>query len=136
MLLYADMLKNGSTKPIQFTAHNKLLCTTHAKRLAKIVAHSPSEQHSPDNYFLVHDRTCHQYVGNIIAALVATAVLSREGVSYYWALIIPAAANATWAIVIYVFLPPHPEEIGLESPKDTEKVRRRPGLRVKLPFLL
>ncbi|CAB1097621.1 unnamed protein product [Ectocarpus sp. CCAP 1310/34] len=65
--------------------------------------------------------TCHQYVGNIIAALVATAVLSREGVSYYWALIIPAAANAIWGLVIYMFLPPHPEEIGLESPKDTEK---------------
>ncbi|CAN0571023.1 unnamed protein product, partial [Ectocarpus sp. 12 AP-2014] len=57
--------------------------------------------------------TCHQYVGNIIAALVATAVLSREGVSYYWALIIPAAANAIWGLVIYMFLPPHPEEIGL-----------------------
>ncbi|CAM9273036.1 unnamed protein product, partial [Ectocarpus sp. 13 AM-2016] len=74
--------------------------------------------------------TCHQYVGNIIAALVATAVLSREGVSYYWALIIPAAANAIWGLVIYIFLPPHPEEIGLESPKDTEKVRRS-GLRLK-----
>lgn len=77
--------------------------------------------------FLVRDRTCHQYVGNIIAALVATAVLSREGVSYYWALIIPAAANATWGFVIYMFLPPHPEEIGLESPKDTEKVSKTPG---------
>ncbi len=71
-------------------------------------------------------------MGNIIAALVATAVLSREGVSYYWALIIPAAANATWGLVIYLFLPPHPEEIGLESPKDTEKVRCR-GLALENP---
>lgn len=62
-------------------------------------------------------------MGNIIAALVATAVLSREGVSYYWALLIPAAANAFWAFVIYFFLPPHPEELGLEAPKDTEKVK-------------
>jgi sugar phosphate permease len=57
--------------------------------------------------------TCHQYIGNIIAAVVATAILSTT-LPYWWALVIPAAANLAWGIVIWTSLPARPAEVGID----------------------
>jgi sugar phosphate permease len=55
--------------------------------------------------------TCHQYVGNITAALVAGVVLSIQSVPWTVALIIPALANICWGLVCMFFLPERPEDL-------------------------
>ena len=42
--------------------------------------------------------TCHQYCGDITAALCTAAVL-KAGYAYWWALIIPAATNFLWGFL-------------------------------------
>lgn len=59
---------------------------------------------------------CHQYVGNIFAALLAFFVLRSHQISWTFALAIPSAANCIWGFVCLFFLPEHPEQVpGLEK---------------------
>jgi len=59
---------------------------------------------------------CHQYVGNIVAALLAGLVLSTSTMPWTFALIIPAAANCLWGFVCLTMLPERPERVaGLEK---------------------
>jgi len=53
--------------------------------------------------------TCHQYMGNIIAAVVSAVVLS-SGYPYWWALVIPAVCNIVWGLVCTFLLPPRPAD--------------------------
>lgn len=62
--------------------------------------------------FIFGTWTCHQYVGNIVAALVASAILGSS-LSWVWALLIPAIANLIWGCVCYACLPARPEDVGV-----------------------
>ncbi len=63
--------------------------------------------------------TCHQYCGDVSSQLVSAAVLD-SGISYWWALLIPSAANVLWGFLT-VRLIPDPYEMGII----TEEVRLR-----------
>lgn len=57
--------------------------------------------------------TCHQYVGNIIAAIIASVVL-KFNLSWTWALLIPSVSNIMWGVSCIFFLPEKPESVGIE----------------------
>lgn len=63
--------------------------------------------------------TCHQYMGDITAALCTAWVLGM-GLTYWWALLIPAVANLLWGFLT-LQLVPDPAEVGII----TEEVRIR-----------
>ena len=56
--------------------------------------------------------TCHQYIGNIMAAVVSMLILNST-LPYWWALMVPAVANFGWGCVCYA-LPSRPAEAGIE----------------------
>lgn len=55
--------------------------------------------------------TCHQYVGDIVAAL-ASAWIIREGYDYRLCMTIPAVINGIWAFVNFLQVPNNPAEVG------------------------
>lgn len=59
--------------------------------------------------------TCHQYFGDITAALCTAAVLGA-GFAYWWALLIPAVANILWAFIT-VQLVADPIQVGIVTPE-------------------
>jgi len=59
--------------------------------------------------------TCHQYLGDIFAALV-TAWILGSGLAYWWALFIPAVANIVFAFVT-IKLVPDPYQKGIITPE-------------------
>jgi sugar phosphate permease len=59
--------------------------------------------------------TCHQYMGDITAALCTAAVLSI-GLPYWWALLIPAATNIAWAFLT-MQLVADPVYVGIITPE-------------------
>ena len=65
--------------------------------------------------------TCHQYIGNIIAAVGTNAILTSSYFTWHWALILPALCNAAWGLVCWVFLPEKPSDVGLETEESREK---------------
>ncbi|CAM9216009.1 unnamed protein product [Chrysoparadoxa australica] len=67
--------------------------------------------------------TCHQYIGNIVSALVATCILS-SGLPYWWALAVPAICNFAWGVWCYLLLPANPTEVGIEGPSDIPKPKK------------
>jgi sugar phosphate permease len=62
--------------------------------------------------------TCHQYVGNILAAVVATAILNSSW-HWTWALVVPALSNAAWGLWVMTMVPEKPADVGLvhDEPK-------------------
>jgi len=63
--------------------------------------------------------TCHQYMGDITSAL-CTAYVLNSGMSYWYALLIPAIMNLLWGFLT-MKLVPDPAEVGIV----TEEVRLR-----------
>lgn len=59
--------------------------------------------------------TCHQYLGNIAAAVCASLIIHTTTIHWTWALIIPGVCNLIWGIVCLQFLPERPEHVGLET---------------------
>jgi sugar phosphate permease len=57
--------------------------------------------------------TCHQYIGNIAAAIVASIVLHSD-ISWTWALLIPCVFNIVWGVTTIFILPESPEDVGIE----------------------
>jgi sugar phosphate permease len=55
--------------------------------------------------------TCHQYVGDIVAAL-ASAYILRSGYDWRFCLLIPAILNGMWAAVNFTTVPNTPEDAG------------------------
>ncbi|KAJ1423090.1 major facilitator superfamily domain-containing protein [Ochromonadaceae sp. CCMP2298] len=56
--------------------------------------------------------TCHQYVGDIVAALFSAWILSSN-MNWHWCIILPAVLNGLWSIVNFYMVPNTPEEAGL-----------------------
>ncbi len=65
--------------------------------------------------------TCHQYLGDIIAA-VCTAVLLGFKITYWWALVVPAVCNLGWGALCMYGLTPDPEEMGIDTSTLGKKV--------------
>jgi OPA family glycerol-3-phosphate transporter-like MFS transporter 1/2 len=63
--------------------------------------------------------TCHQYCGDVTAALCTAWVLG-QGWPYWWALLIPAVANFLWGFLTLTLIP-DPAEVGIV----TDEVRIR-----------
>jgi len=61
--------------------------------------------------------TCHQYIGDIVAAL-ATAWIIKQGFAWQWALLVPGIANGIWGVINFFFLPNRPAEVGIETEED------------------
>ena len=63
--------------------------------------------------------TSHQYVGNILSAIVAAAVLQWQSPMFpwMWALLIPSISNICWGVVCITSLPEKPETVQLERPE-------------------
>mmetsp|Transcript_29472 Transcript_29472/g.71142 ORF Transcript_29472/g.71142 Transcript_29472/m.71142 type:complete len:437 (-) Transcript_29472:2009-3319(-) len=59
--------------------------------------------------------TCHQYMGDITAALCTAWVLGA-GAPYWWALLIPAVANIAWS-ALTLKLVPDPYDKGIITPE-------------------
>jgi len=55
--------------------------------------------------------TCHQYMGDITAA-ICTAYVLKIGMPYWWALLIPAITSLLWAILTLKLIP-DPAEAGI-----------------------
>jgi len=56
--------------------------------------------------------TCHQYIGNITAAVVASAILNSS-FPWVYALLVPAACNAVWGLLLVFALPEKPEDVNV-----------------------
>ena len=56
--------------------------------------------------------TCHQYLGDIVAALCTAAIL-QLGLTYWWALVVPAICNILWGVLTMHGLTPDPAEMGI-----------------------
>ena len=54
--------------------------------------------------------TCHQYVGDIAAAL-ASAALIASGFDWKWCIVVPAVLNGIWVIPNLYYLPNRPAEV-------------------------
>ncbi|OEU15588.1 MFS general substrate transporter [Fragilariopsis cylindrus CCMP1102] len=59
--------------------------------------------------------TCHQYMGDICAALI-TAWILGSGAAYWWALVVPAILNILWAFVT-IQLVADPYDMGIITPE-------------------
>ena len=57
--------------------------------------------------------TCHQYIGDIVAAL-ATAAIINAGFHWQYALLLPGVLNGITGIANFMFLPNDPSEVGLD----------------------
>lgn len=55
--------------------------------------------------------TCHQYVGDITAA-VFSAIILHSGIDWRWCIAVPAVLNGIWAIINFYSVPNTPEEAG------------------------
>lgn len=62
--------------------------------------------------------TCHQYIGDITAA-IASGYLLHYGYDWRWCIIIPAVINGLWAFINFFQVPNRPQELGMT--KDGEK---------------
>ena len=64
--------------------------------------------------------TCHQYVGDIVAALASAWILS-SGVNWRYCIIIPAVLNGIWSYINFNYVPNTPEEIGIITEEKQEQ---------------
>lgn len=58
--------------------------------------------------------TCHQYIGDIVAA-IASAYILHNGIDWRLCIVIPAIVNGLWAYVNLFHVPNRPEDIGIET---------------------
>jgi sugar phosphate permease len=59
--------------------------------------------------------TCHQYMGDIVAALFSAWVLESSGLDWRYAIIVPMVLNGIWAFVNFLWVPNTPKDIGMET---------------------
>ena len=64
--------------------------------------------------------TCHQYVGDIVAAIFSAWILSTN-VHWLYCILVPAVVNGLWSIVNFFYVPNTPEDVGIETDKSRER---------------
>lgn len=65
--------------------------------------------------------TCHQYIGDIVAALMGAWILEASGLDWRYAIIIPMVLNGIWSIVNFLYVPNTPKDVGLETDETREQ---------------
>jgi sugar phosphate permease len=65
--------------------------------------------------------TCHQYLGNIAAAVFASLIIHTTSISWTWALILPGVCNLIVGIICLKYLPERPEHVGVETEESAAK---------------
>lgn len=68
--------------------------------------------------------TCHQYVGDIVAALASAMILS-SGIDWRYCIIIPAVLNGIWSYVNFNYVPNTPEDVGIVTEAAKEKAAQK-----------
>ena len=63
--------------------------------------------------------TCHQFIGDIVAAL-ATAMIVQAGLPWQWALLLPGVANGAWGVLNFFYLPNSPADVGLPPVEESK----------------
>jgi MFS transporter, OPA family, solute carrier family 37 (glycerol-3-phosphate transporter), member 1/2 len=58
--------------------------------------------------------TCHQYVGDIVAAIFSGYIL-HYGYDWRLCIIVPAIINAIWSFINFLRVPNSPEDYGVET---------------------
>jgi OPA family glycerol-3-phosphate transporter-like MFS transporter 1/2 len=56
--------------------------------------------------------TCHQYVGDIIAAIASAYIVKTLALDWRWCITVPAVVNGLWGFVNFLKVPNNPEEAG------------------------
>lgn len=64
--------------------------------------------------------TCHQYIGDIAAAL-ASAYILHAGYDWRWCIVVPAIINGVWSFVNFYMVPNTPEEYGVVTEASNAK---------------
>eukprot|EP01036_Dinobryon_divergens_P032819 gene32818-42486_t len=64
--------------------------------------------------------TCHQYIGDIAAAL-ASGYLLYAGYDWRWCIVVPAVINGIWAFINFYLVPNTPEEFGVVTEASVAK---------------
>ncbi len=62
--------------------------------------------------------TCHQYIGDIAAAIFSAYIL-KSGYDWRLCIIVPAIINGIWAFVNFYSVPSRPSDVGLQLPSKT-----------------
>ena len=65
--------------------------------------------------------TCHQYIGNIAAAVCASLIIHTTSIHWTWALILPGICNLIVGLVCLRYLPERPEHVGVETEESAAK---------------
>lgn len=55
--------------------------------------------------------TCHQYVGDIAAAIFSAWIL-HSNYDWRWCIVIPAIINGAWGMINLFSVPSRPDEVG------------------------
>ena len=71
--------------------------------------------------------TCHQYVGDIVAAIFSAWILSTN-VHWLYCIAVPAVINGLWSIVNFFYVPNTPEDVGIETDKSRERKAMNGGV--------
>lgn len=74
--------------------------------------------------------TCHQYIGDIAAA-IASAYILRSGYAWQWCIVIPAFINGVWAFINFLKVPNTPEEAGVITEASIAKASAQAAGRVE-----
>lgn len=64
--------------------------------------------------------TCHQYIGDIAAAIASGYILHAK-FDWRWCIVIPALVNGIWAFVNFYSVPNRPSEVGLSKDSDVNR---------------
>jgi sugar phosphate permease len=77
--------------------------------------------------------TCHQYIGDIAAAIFSAYIL-HNGFDWRWCIIIPAFLNGIWAFINFLQVPNRPSEMGIQTEAEAAKAAaaiRNPTVKVE-----
>lgn len=67
--------------------------------------------------------TCHQYVGDIVAALASALILHLD-MDWRMCIAVPAVCNGIWAFVNFAYVPNRPEEAGIITQASLDSASR------------
>jgi sugar phosphate permease len=65
--------------------------------------------------------TCHQYLGNIAAAVCASLIIHTTSIHWTWALLLPGICNLLCGLLCLKYLPERPEHVGVETEESAAK---------------
>lgn len=76
-----------------------------------------------DRGFIFGLWTCHQYVGDIVAAFAGAIILSSP-LNWRYAIIIPLVVNGIWGVVNFLVVPNRPADVGIETEESRARVAK------------